>query len=243
MIERVSQKANGNTNTNCMINQKKYAIIVAGGSGTRMGADIPKQFLLLKEQPVLMYTIQNFFNYDSSIEIIVALPKEQFSYWSDLVLKHRFNVVHKVVAGGQSRFHSVKNALAEVDKEGLVAIHDGVRPLVTHETIERCFQMAGEKGNAIPVVDIVESIRELKGENSKAVDRSKYKAVQTPQVFKTNLIKEGYNQEFSPFFTDDASLVEAMGHTIFLTEGNRENIKITTKSDLVIAEFFLLHSL
>ncbi len=218
---------------------KNYAIIVAGGSGSRMTADVPKQFLLLQERPILMHTIEGFYQYNSEIEIIVALPENQFEYWNQLKTKHNFAIPHQTVAGGEYRFFSVKNCIEKIECEGIVAIHDGVRPLVSKATIERCFVKAREAGNAIPVIDLVDSIREIKNSGNQAVDRSKYKLIQTPQVFKSEILKEAYEQPFSTFFTDDASVVESLGYQINLVEGNMENIKITTPQDLLIADILL----
>ncbi|MCO6499369.1 MAG: 2-C-methyl-D-erythritol 4-phosphate cytidylyltransferase [Vicingus serpentipes] len=219
----------------------KYAIIVAGGKGERMGANVPKQFLNLKGKPVLMHTIEKFKTAFPDIQIILALPNNQMDYWEVLCKDHSFDVSHKVVTGGEARFYSVKNALTFVQEEGVVAVHDGVRPLVSEATIKKCFEIALEKGNAIPVVDVVDSLRFVSkqdGEN-KAVPRSCYKIVQTPQCFQSALLLKAYEQEFDSAFTDDASVVERLGTTIHLVEGNRENIKITTAEDLMIAEALL----
>jgi 2-C-methyl-D-erythritol 4-phosphate cytidylyltransferase len=213
----------------------KYALIVAGGSGSRMNADVPKQFLLLNERPVLMYTIERFYDYNNSIGILLVLPENQFSLWATLCTEHNFNIQHQVVAGGSVRFESVKNGLSKIQGDGIVAIHDGVRPLVNIETIGRCFEVAAEKGNAIPVMTVIESLRIIDGENSKAVDRSSFVTIQTPQVFNFSEIKEAYNQPFNETFTDDASVLEATGTAINLVPGNIENIKITHPADLLFA--------
>ncbi len=217
----------------------KYAIIVAGGKGERMGGDIPKQFIEIKGKPILMHTIEKFRTTFPEIKIILALPENQIDFWEELCYKYSFvNVPHHIVKGGETRFHSVKNALGLIKSEGVVGIHDGVRPLVTDETIKVCYQTAEEKGNAIPVVDVVESLRfvsKQKGTN-KAVTRSCYKVVQTPQCFQSEIILKAYEQEFDSSFTDDASVVEQLGETINLVEGNQENIKITTQQDLLIAK-------
>lgn len=218
---------------------QRYAIIVAGGSGTRMGGDTPKQFLLLQGIPILMHTINCFYNYDNSIEIIVALPNAEVEHWHLLCAEHKFTIPHNIVNGGFTRFHSVKNALTLVTKESLVAIHDGVRPLVHHNTIERCFAQAQQTGAAIPVIECFESVRQIVGDKSIAVDRNNYRLVQTPQVFKSDILLAAYNQPYLTQFTDDASVVEHNGNTISLVEGNRENIKITTPVDLQIAETLL----
>jgi len=212
-----------------------YALIVAGGSGSRMNADVPKQFLLLNDKPVLMHTIERFHEYDNAIEIIVVLPEAQFELWESLCREYKFSIRHQLVAGGSVRFESVKNGLSRIQGDGIVAIHDGVRPLVSLETIGRCFEIARLKGNAIPVMPVIESLRMIDGENSKAVDRSSFVTIQTPQVFSISDIKSAYNQSFNEVFTDDASVLEAAGLAINLVEGNIENIKITHPADLILA--------
>src|SRR5574344_622720 len=212
-----------------------YALIVAGGSGSRMNADVPKQFLLLNEKPVLMHTIERFHEFDNAMEIIVVLPETQFSLWENLCHEYKFSIRHQLVAGGSVRFESVKNGLSKIQDDGIVAIHDGVRPLVSLETIGRCFEVGRLKGNAIPVMPVIESLRIIDGENSKAVDRSSFVTIQTPQVFSISEIKSVYNQPFSEVFTDDASVLEAAGSAINLVEGNIENIKITHPADLIFA--------
>jgi len=212
-----------------------YALIVAGGSGSRMNADVPKQFLLLNDKPVLMHTIERFHEYDNAMEIIVVLPEAQFPLWENLCHEYKFSIRHQLVAGGSVRFESVKNGLSRIQDDGVVAIHDGVRPLVSLETIGRCFEIARLKGNAIPVMPVIESLRMIDGENSKAVDRSSFVTIQTPQVFSISDIKSAYNQSFNEVFTDDASVLEAAGLAINLVEGNIENIKITHPADLILA--------
>jgi 2-C-methyl-D-erythritol 4-phosphate cytidylyltransferase len=220
---------------------KRYVIIVAGGKGNRFKSELPKQFIQLGNQSILMHTIEAFYSYDNSFEIIVVLPKEQIQFWEDLCQKHDFKIEHKVVSGGEARFHSVKNGLALIDNEGIVGIHDGVRPLVDKQTIENCYAMAVQKGNAIPVINLVDSVREVNEKGaSKMVDRTKYKLIQTPQVFKNELILAAFNQDYNESFTDDASVLEAYDNSIInLVEGNRQNIKITTPEDLVYAEAIL----
>lgn len=218
------------------MSKPKIAIIVAGGKGERMNADIPKQFLKIKGKPILMHTLEVFYNFDADMKLILVLPEVQIDFWRKLCAKYNFTVQHQIIAGGQTRFHSVKNGLEVVNSPALVAIHDGVRPLVRAETIKRCFEAAEKTGAAIPVVDLVESIRQLTKNDNKSVDRNAYKLVQTPQIFDAELLKKAYKQDFSINFTDDASVVEAIGVNIHLVEGNRENIKITTEFDLKIAE-------
>lgn len=219
-----------------------YAIIVAGGKGERMGQHIPKQFLELAGKPILMHTIEKFYNTFPELKIILALPENQFDYWEELCYKYGFTKIpHQIVAGGKTRFDSVKNALKLITENGIVAIHDGVRPLVSAITIKKCFEQAEQSGTAIPVVDVVDSLRFVsKQENTnKAVTRSCYKSVQTPQCFKTEIILKAYQQDFDESFTDDASVVEKLGFQINLVEGNIENIKITTVIDIALVEVFI----
>ena len=217
------------------MSKTKIVLIVAGGKGERMNTDIPKQFLEIKGKPILMHTLDVFQSFDSNMKLILVLPEIQIDFWRELCAKHNFTLQHQIAAGGQTRFHSVKNGLEAVDSPALVAVHDGVRPLVSIETIARCFEAAGKYDAAIPVVDLVDSIRKVSENDSQSVDRNAYKLVQTPQIFDADLLKKAYEQEFSASFTDDASVVEALGTTIHLVEGNRENIKITTEFDLKIA--------
>lgn len=214
---------------------KQFVIIVAGGSGERMKSDIPKQFLEVKGIPVLMRSIRAFYRFNPDIKITVALPEEQITYWQQLCQKYAFNIKHQMVAGGETRFHSVKNALKNIDPEGIVAIHDGVRPLVSQQTIQRVFETATLKGNAIPYIDIADSVRQVSNDKNNPVDRSKLKLIQTPQAFDGKIIQKAYEQPYEPSFTDDAGVVEKTGQKINLVEGNRENIKITTRVDLMLA--------
>ncbi len=209
-------------------------LIVAGGKGLRMGSDLPKQFLPIGGKPVLMHTIEAFHHFDRTMKIILVLPQEQQTYWQELCAKHSFVIEHTVVDGGETRFHSVKNGLACVNS-GLVGVHDGVRPFVSPEVIKRCYELAAIKKAVIPVIDVVETVRHITETGSETVSRNDYKLVQTPQVFDAELLKQAYAQEYTPFFTDDASVVEAMGIPVCLVEGNRENIKITTPFDLKIS--------
>ena len=213
-----------------------YALIVAGGSGKRMWTDIPKQFLELAGKPVLMHTIERFKAFDASVKIIVVLPEDHLGYWEKLQKKHSFSISHLVVIGGPSRFHSVKNGLEKVEERSLVAIHDGVRPLVTTDTIKRCFDEAERSGNAVPVIHPTDSVRMITEQGNIPVNRHCLRIIQTPQVFDSKLIKRAYLQEYSPDFTDDATLLEKSGETIHLVEGNKENLKITNPGDLAVAE-------
>lgn len=214
---------------------KKYCIIVAGGSGKRMKSAVPKQFLLLDGRPVLMHSIERFHSFDNTIEIILVLPTDSVMLWKDLVREHSFEIRHEVVCGGEQRYFSVKEGLAKIKDEGLVAVHDGVRPLVSHDTIWRCFADAEEYGTAVPFIEPADSVRLLAGEESRPVPRGDVRLIQTPQVFRSNIILKAYRQDYNPAFTDDATVVEASGKTIHLTHGNRDNIKITTPEDLIVA--------
>ena len=217
----------------------RYAILVAGGKGLRMGSDIPKQFLPLRGRPVLMHTIDVFRRTYPDIHIILVLPREQQDYWRQLCGQHGYDVELCVADGGETRFHSVHNGLSLIpdDARGVVGVHDGVRPFVSPETIRRCFESAEEFGAVVPVVPVVETVRQVLADGSSmTVDRNAYRLVQTPQTFDIQLLKKAYGQPFDPFFTDDASVVEAMGHPIKLVEGNNENIKLTNPADLKLAE-------
>jgi len=212
---------------------KKCVIIVAGGKGLRMSSDVPKQFILLKNKPILMHTIETFFNFDSSIKIILVLPKEHISLWQELCEKYDFKINCVIAEGGAERFFSVKNGLNFVDKNSIVAIHDGVRPFVSRETLENCFITAEKLGNAVPVVPLNESVRWVENSTNRHINRANLRIVQTPQVFNSELLQAAYQQPFNEYFTDDASVVETLfGEKINLVDGNPENIKITTKSDL-----------
>lgn len=218
---------------------KQSVIIVAGGKGLRMGSDLPKQFLPVGGKPVLMHTLEVFRRYDALIQIILVLPREQQDFWKRLCREHHFSVEHLVADGGETRFHSVKNGLALVQAPGLVGVHDGVRPFVSIEVIRRCYELGEQHKAVIPVIGVVETLRHLTETGSETVSRADYRLVQTPQVFDVDLLKQAYAQEFTPFFTDDASVVEAMGVPVYLAEGNRENIKITTPFDLKVGSALL----
>jgi len=214
---------------------KTQIIIVAGGSGQRMKSDIPKQFLLLGDIPILMHTIEQFTSFSS--DIFLVLPESDISVWKDLAKEHLFKTPVNIVKGGEERFFSVQNALKECSTDGIILIHDGVRPLVSKQTIENVINKTIEDTAAIPVIDIHESLRLIARRESMSVDRNKYKLVQTPQGFNADLIKESYQQKFDIRFTDDASVFEAAGYSVNLVEGNKENIKITTPEDLKFANF------
>lgn len=218
---------------------KKYVLIVAGGKGLRMGGEQPKQFLPLKGRPVLMHTLEQFYRSDVAMEIILVLPHEQQNYWKQLCEEHHFTIKHRVADGGESRFYSVKNGLSLIETPSIVGVHDGVRPFVSVDVINRCYELALTKEAVVPVVDVVDTVRHITNNGSETVDRSAYKLVQTPQVFNADLLLKGYEQAYSSAFTDDASVVEAMGVKVTLTPGNRENIKLTTPFDLKVAEALL----
>lgn len=216
---------------------KEYVVVVAGGKGLRMGGEVPKQFLPLKGKPVLMRTLEAFAACGKAIEPIVVLPADQQECWKRLCAEHGFTLPHRMVNGGETRFHSVQNGLAWVEEDALVGVHDGVRPFVSVDVIRECYRVAEEKGAAVPVVDIVETLRRISDDGrSETVPRDRYKLVQTPQVFRASLLKQAYAQPYVPAFTDDASVVESLGCRVELVKGNRENIKLTTPFDLKLAE-------
>jgi 2-C-methyl-D-erythritol 4-phosphate cytidylyltransferase len=218
---------------------EKIALIVAGGTGKRMKSQVPKQFMLLKGLPVLMHTINIFHRYDAGMRIIVVLPGDQIAAWKDLCGKKEFTVKHETAPGGKTRFHSIQKNIDRIPEQCLVAVHDGVRPLVSMDTIQRCFTSAENNGNAVPCIEIPETLRVMEDEGNRPVDRTKYRLIQTPQVFFSGILKEAYHQAYQPGYTDDASVVESRGYRIHLVEGNPENLKITLKQDLGIAEFLL----
>ena len=219
-----------------------YVIIVAGGKGLRMGSDVPKQFLPVGGVPVLMRTISRFAEAVPGIGIILVLPESQHGYWDSLCREHSFTVSHTVVNGGDTRFASSRNGLMAIpaDAQGLVGIHDGVRPFVLAEVIRRCYDAARSHGAAIPVMPVTDTLRLVSTDGGgHNVLRSDYRVVQTPQVFDISLARRAFDRPYSESFTDDASVVEAAGHRVTMVEGNRENIKLTTPFDLKIAESLL----
>ncbi len=217
----------------------RHALIVAGGSGTRMGSETPKQFLPLKGLPILMHTISAFNSISVKPIITLVLPAHQVEVWELLCKQYSFKIPHCIVSGGDTRFQSVKNGLMSIDSEGLVAIHDGVRPLASYDLIERCYRVAESQGNAIPAIKPVESVRIGNAHQSRNENRDLMWLVQTPQVFNLAEIKECYSVKWSDVFTDDATVAEAYGINVNIVEGERENIKITTPMDLAIAETIL----
>ncbi len=217
----------------------RSTIIVAGGIGKRLGGPVPKQFQTVKGRPLLMWTIEAFHRFDPAMAIIVVLPPTHFDIWKALCMGHRFFVHHDVVAGGEQRWHSVKAGLEKVGHDGLVAVHDGVRPLVSTDLITRCFAAADEKAAAIPVEPVVPSIRETTADGSRALDRSRLVAVQTPQCFHADLLRKAFEQTYESTFTDEATLVERMGVKVALVEGESNNIKVTTAADMRLVEMLL----
>ncbi|MGL5786724.1 MAG: 2-C-methyl-D-erythritol 4-phosphate cytidylyltransferase [Bacteroidales bacterium] len=217
---------------------KYFAIIVAGGKGLRMGKNLPKQFIPVKGTPVLMHTIRKFHSAVPDISIIIVLPKDHQQYWKDLCSEYNFDIPHTIADGGETRYHSVKNGLFHTNtSDAVIAIHDGVRPFVSEEVICNSFNIAEKQGTAVPVIELVDSIRHKEGDGTtQSVSRDEYVLVQTPQVFRADIIHAAYAQSFSPLFTDDASVAEANNITITTIPGNRENVKITTPFDLKIAE-------
>ena len=222
---------------------KTVAIIVAGGSGTRFGAELPKQFLELGGKPILMRSIEAFANSGNCpVDVIVTLPSDQMDLWQRLCDRYGFGVPHRVVPGGETRWHSVKHALdsmGDVNEVDIIAVHDGVRPMVTADVICRTIAAARRDGAAIPVVALNDSVRQVVGEASHALDRSTLRAVQTPQAFDARLLLDAYSLLYQPTFTDDASVVEQLGHPITLVEGDPHNLKITRPMDLALAEYLL----
>ncbi len=221
------------------VNNIEYALIVAGGKGTRIKSKLPKQFLELRGLPILMHTINAFVRYSNSVRIILVLPEDDFDIWNALCEKFNFNVPVVLQRGGESRFQSVKNGLDKIEGDGLVAIHDGVRPLVSEDIIGASFRLAAVHQSAVAAVRLKESIRMTDQDNTKAMDRSRFRLIQTPQTFQVDLIKKAYQQKEDVSMTDDASVAERDGHIISLFEGSYENIKITTPEDLIVAEALL----
>lgn len=213
----------------------EYAIIVAGGKGSRMRTALPKQFLPLHGIPVLMHTLTAFQRYSSDVKLIVVLPGDERRQWEQLVSLHSMNIPHQVVDGGETRFQSVKHGLQAITGGGVVAIHDGVRPLVSPEIIGASFQLATAHGSAIAAVRLKESIRMTDQDSTKSMDRSRFRLIQTPQTFRVDLIQQAYRMKEDDSFTDDASVFERAGYPISLFEGSFDNIKITTPEDMIIA--------
>ncbi len=220
----------------------KYVVIVAGGSGKRMASNTPKQFLEIGKLPILCHTINAFYQVKELVEIIVVLPENQIGYWKELCENYKFKIPHKIVPGGKSRFESVKNGIQSISNiKSLVAIHDGVRPFISIDIINKSFETAMQHGSGIVACKPKESIRKKTGTTTKAEDRSKFFSIQTPQTFRTDEIYKAYKVEEKDYFTDDASVAEDYGIEIRLVEGSDENIKITTQTDLIFAEALIQH--
>lgn len=219
-----------------MAQPDQYVVIVAGGQGTRMGAALPKQFLDLNGKPVLYHTIKAFKEALPDAHIILVLPAHQISY-AQMVLQHfpeRMDLT--LVTGGDTRFESVRNGVRDIPADAVVFVHDGVRPMVSSTLIQRCYEQAVEKGSAIPAIAVADSIRMQEGTATGIIDRDRLRAIQTPQTFKASLLLPAMQQPYEPSFTDEATVVEKSGHEVFLIEGERFNIKITTPEDMIIAE-------
>jgi len=221
------------------MNTPKHLIIVAGGTGSRIKNELPKQFIEINGTPIIVHTLRKFLQYNASIHIYIAVHKDYEAHLKLVLHKFLPNQKVEITVGGETRFHSVKNALALVPNTGIVAIHDAARPMVSKDTISRCFKAAQVHGNATPCVPVNDSLRQVKGKYNKSVLRNDYKIIQTPQCFKVELIKKSFEQNYSESFTDDASVFEKAGNTITLTEGNVENIKITYPIDLILAQHLL----
>jgi 2-C-methyl-D-erythritol 4-phosphate cytidylyltransferase len=226
---------------------QRSTIIVAGGSGRRMGGTMPKQFLLLKGRPLLMRTLDAFHGFDADMPLVLVLPEDHHGTWQALCVEYGFRVPHRLIAGGVERYHSTQLGLAAVDHDGLVAVHDGVRPLVSTALIGRCFDAAQVHSAVVPVVPIMPSVREVAslspfGEvsGSRALDRSRLRAVQTPQCFHAELLRRAFDLPYEPGFTDEATMVERLGVDIHMVEGEENNIKVTTPFDLRVAELVLV---
>ncbi len=219
-----------------MIGIQKYAVIVAGGKGTRMGAIVPKQFLPLHGKPLLCHPIQAFADALPGIHIVLVLPPDQLGSARTVLRSYIGNINVTIVAGGETRYHSVQNGLKEVNDDGIVFVHDGARPLISTELIRRCYVRATENGSAIPAVPVTESVRMDENGISTPVNREQLRIIQTPQTFRTEIILPAFEQEYDPSFTDEATVVEAFGTKVYLVEGMRDNIKVTNPIDMIIAE-------
>jgi 2-C-methyl-D-erythritol 4-phosphate cytidylyltransferase len=217
---------------------KGSVIVTAGGIGKRMGTNLPKQFLEIQGKPILLHCLENFHSFDPTLEIIITLPKDWISYWDELLKTFQCEIPHRVSAGGQERFHSIQLALSHCTGD-FIMVHDGVRPLVSHETIQRCFAALKHSKSVVPVLSLKDSLRFIDSTGSKMVNRSEFKLVHTPQCFDAEILKKAYQTDYHSGMTDDASVVESLGVEPFLVESNEENIKITTNSDLVIAAAYM----
>lgn len=217
----------------------KYAIIVAGGSGKRMDAIGPKQFLLLNQKPIVLYSLEAFYKYSSDIEQILVLHPTYISLWEGICNEFQITIPHKVVVGGETRFHSVKNGLDSISTEGLVAVHDAARPMINSTFIEKLFTEAALFDSAIPGIAVNDTIRQMDRNATQQLDRNTLRAIQTPQVFKVSDLKKAYQQDYAAKFTDDASVMQSAGYSLHITEGLQANIKVTYPNDLILAEALL----
>lgn len=213
-------------------------VLLAGGSGKRMDSEIPKQFIPIHDKPILQHTIDRFLSWSKEIELVLVLPKEHIDYWESIAGKKE-TLPYTICEGGSERFYSVRNGLEQLSDVDLVFIHDGVRPCVSHETLNRCYAALEENEGVIPVIPANESLRKIEGDGSKALERSSICIVQTPQCFDYQKIMKAYQHEYDPFFTDDASVFEEDGNVVYLVDGNKENIKITQSLDLELARYLL----
>jgi len=218
---------------------KKYAIVVAGGTGNRMQGNVPKQFMLLRGKPVMLYPIEAFYAYDPAIQIILVVHADYLEYWDELIRNFEIPVPVQIATGGKTRFDSVKSGLNLIEGDGIVAIHDAARPLIDADFVSALFTAATEHGSAIPAIPLNDTIRKIDGDISLQLDRSTLRAIQTPQVFSVLQLKQAYQQPYQPVFTDDASVLQSAGFQIFLTEGRADNIKITLQQDIALAEVLL----
>jgi len=212
-------------------------IITAGGIGKRMGTELPKQFLRIHGKPILLHTLEKFHSFDTSLQLIITLPEEWRSYWETQLQQLNCQIPHQIVSGGIERFHSIQQALPFCTGD-FIAVHDGVRPLVSHETIRLCIEAIQTSKSVVPVLSVKDSLRMINGTDSKLVDRNLFKLIHTPQVFEAKTLKQAYNTSFETYFTDDASVVERLGISPVFVESNEENIKITTQADLKMAAAF-----
>jgi 2-C-methyl-D-erythritol 4-phosphate cytidylyltransferase len=218
---------------------KKSAIIVAGGTGQRMGASLPKQFLAIEGKSILLHTVSQFIAAFSDINFVIVLPADYIQEGQDLIISSGLTQQFQFVVGGDTRFQSVKNGLAQIDSNAIVFVHDAVRCLLTPALIQRCYNQAKDKGSAIPAVSSTDTIRILEGEKHHLVNRENVLMIQTPQTFNAAILKKAFDQAYEPAFTDEANVLEASGTEVFLIEGEYENIKITRPLDLAIANFIL----
>jgi 2-C-methyl-D-erythritol 4-phosphate cytidylyltransferase len=217
----------------------KYAVIVAGGKGQRMGNAIPKQFLPLAGKPVLYYTLKAFIDAYADIKLVLVLPHDQLSYAQMVLQAFPERIDMAIVQGGETRFHSVQNGLKAVSDNSVIFVHDGVRPLVSAELVRHCYAQAVEKGSAIPAIAVADSMRIVDGDNSQPVDRQNMRSIQTPQTFKSDILLPAFEQTYRDEFTDEATVVEAYGEEVYLIEGEKSNIKLTTPEDMLVAETIL----